>query len=316
MKRTTLPALLVIGMLLVGCGSVPPPRPVTLDVTPPPRDQWWPYDVVLARPEWLSERVAFPDMRIVDVSDTDDYTQRHIPGAVHLRWQDLIEKNSPTYGTLAGKPERERVFGMLGIAPETTVVVYDRTDTRAAARTAWAIWYAGHPKVRVLDGGMAAWTAAGLPLERIPRTTPRTDFHDLPDEAVHATRCDLQRATTTTTTSNSIVLDVRTDAEMSDTWGGTVTMGSIPGAVRLPWTRFIVGDGTPTLRPPNAVQADLAALGATPERTVYLYGTFAGDAAVPFFALKALGYANVRLYDGGWAEWGASPLVAKPAPAC
>lgn len=298
-------------VLLSGCLATTEPAapPVTATQTP----YLWPYDIVLAEPQWLAARRADPNVRIVDVSDAPQYALGHVPGAVHAYWQDLVERNAETYGKLAGEPDRTRLFGALGITDETTVVVYDRTDNRAAARFAWALWYAGHPNVRLLNGGLAAWAAAGYALERTPRAAPPTTYRDLPDESVLVNRCDLAQRLND---PQAVILDVRTDTEVTQTWGDTMTTGSIPNARRLPWTSFIVDPKTPALRAPDDLRRMLANVGATPEKTILLYGTFSTDAGLPFFALKALGYVNVRLYDGGWAEWGAAAALARALPPC
>lgn len=264
----------------------------------------WPYDIVLARADWLAERLA--TTRVVDVSDRGQYLVAHIPGAVHAYGQDLIERDALTYGKLAGPSARARLLGTLGIAnAATTVVVYDRGDGRDAARFAWAVWYAGHPNVRILNGGLAAWRAEGRPLERIERVASPARYRDLPDESILVNRCDLARAAPR---PDAVILDVRTDTERAETWGGTLVTGAIPGGVRFPWPEW-TRSGDAALRAPDELRVRLTALGATPEKTVYLYGLTSADAALPFFALKALAYVNVRLYDGGWAEWGANPAV-------
>jgi thiosulfate/3-mercaptopyruvate sulfurtransferase len=102
---------------------------------------------------------------------------------------------------------------------------------------------------------------------------------------------------------------------MNQTWENTTQIGSIPNARRLPWTAFIREPKVPAFRSPDDLRAMLNGVGATPDRTIDIYGTFSNDAALPFFALKALGYVHVKLYDGGWAEWGVSPSLAHlPAP--
>lgn len=300
-------SVLLLTVLLAGFALAETPTPPAQPNAMPLPTYAWPYDVVLAAPHWLAAHASDANIRIVDVSERAQYLEGHVPGAVPVVWQDLIERNSATYGRLAGRPERARVFGDLGIAPDTTVVVYDRNDSRAAARTAWAFWYAGHPNVRILNGGLAAWAAAGQPIERAAHTASRLPYRDLPDESVHANRCD---TFTAATDGGSLLLDVRTDTEMRETWDKTITIGAIPGAIRVPWTTFIENPNAPALRPPDALRAELARVGATPERNIIVYGTFSNDAALPFFALKALGYVHVRLYDGGWAEYGANPLAA------
>jgi thiosulfate/3-mercaptopyruvate sulfurtransferase len=302
---------LLIALFLTSCSLSAAPT-ATPNATPPPT-YLWPYDIVLAQPQWLADHLTDTNLLVVDVSDMPQYQLGHVPGAVHAYWQDLIERNAPTYGKLAGRPEREKVFGNLGIGPETTVVVYDRTDNRAAARFAWALWYAGHPNVRLLNGGLAAWAAGGRQIERTAHSATRIFFRDLPDESILVNRCDLSQRIAD---PQSVILDVRTDTEVTQTWGGTMTIGSIPNAVRLPWTSFIESPKTPALRSPDDLRQMLKNVGASPEETILLYGTFSNDAGIPFFALKALGYVKVRLYDGGWAEWGVSPSLANLGSPC
>ena len=238
--------LLLIATLLSAC--TPPSR--HRRPRPPHRCRRinWPYDIVLAEPSWLAEHLNDPDIRIVDVSDQPQYLLGHVPGAVHAYWQDLVERNSPTYGRLAGRPDREKVFGNLGIEQKTLVIVYDRNDNRAAARFAWALWYAGHPNVRILNGGLAGLGGDGL-RNRSARHTPRrtSSTRDLPDESLLINRCDMSKAITD---PQAVILDVRTDSEMTQTWDNTTQIGSIPNAHRLPWTAFIRDPNVPAFRSP------------------------------------------------------------------
>ena len=268
---------------------------------------------MLAEPSWLAEHINAPDIRIIDVSDQPHYLLGHVPGAVHAYWEDLVELNADTYGKLAGKPNREKTFGNLGIDQKTLVVVYDGSDNRAAARFAWALWYAGHPNVRILNGGLAGWTAAGYALEQQTHTAPHVFYRDLPDESLLINRCDMSKAITD---PHALILDVRTESDAAQTWQNTTQIGSIPNSHRLPWTSFVRDPQLPALRSPDELRAMLTTVGATPDRNIAIYGTFSTDAALPFFALKALGYVNVKLYDGGWAEWGVSPSLAQLGPPC
>ena len=303
--------LLLIAILLTACSSA---GTATTGVAgSPPPTFTWPYDVVLAEPAWLAARLNAPDIRIIDVSDHPRYLLGHVPGAVHAYWEDLVELNSDTYGRLAGKPNREKTFGNLGIDQKTLVVVYDRNDNRAAARFAWALWYAGHPNVRILNGGLAGWTAAGYALEQRTHTAPHVFYRDLPDESLLINRCDMSKAITD---AHAVILDVRTDSDAAQTWESTTQIGGIPNSHRLPWTAFIRDPNLPTFRSPDALRAMLNTVGATADQNIAIYGTFSNDAALPFFALKALGYVNVKLYDGGWAEWGVSPSLAQLGQPC
>ncbi|MDQ2787733.1 MAG: rhodanese-like domain-containing protein [Chloroflexota bacterium] len=302
--------LLLLTILLSACSTGATPIPGAT-ATPLLTYQW--PDIALLEPSWVADHINAPDIRIIDVSDYPQYLLGHVPGAVHAYWQDLVELHANTYGRLAGQPEREKTFGSLGIEQKTLTIIYDRTDNRAAARFAWALWYAGHPNVRILNGGLAGWTAAGYAIEQRTHTAPHVFYRDLPDESLHINRCDMFKATTD---PRAVILDVRTDAEMAQTWENTMRIGSIPNARRLPWTSFIRSPHLPAFRSPDELRAMLATIGATPDRTIAIYGTFSNDAALPFLALKALGYVNVKLYDGGWAEWGANPALPSPGPPC
>ncbi len=297
--------LFLLSVVLTACSTAETPASPAATAAPLPTYTW--PDIALVEPTWVADHRTAPDIRIIDVSDHPQYLLGHVPGAVHAFWQDLVERNSDTYGRLAGRPDREKTFGNLGIEPEMLVIVYDRNDNRAAARFAWALWYAGHPNVRIMNGGLAGWAATGQVIERKTHTAPHVFFRDLPDESLLINRCDMSKAIND---PGAVILDVRTDAEMNQTWDNTTQIGSIPNAHRAPWTAFIREPNVPAFRSPDDLRAMLMSIGATPERTIAIYGTFSNDAALPFFALKALGYVNVKLYDGGWAEWGVSPSLA------
>ena len=158
--------------------------------------------------------------------------------------------------------------------------------------------------------GSRAGRRAGYAIETKTHTAPRVFYRDLPDESLLINRCDMSKAVND---PQSVILDVRTDGEMNQTWENTTQIGSIPNARRLPWTSFIREPKVPAFRSPDDLRAMLDGVGATPDRTIDIYGTFSNDAALPFFALKALGYVHVKLYDGGWAEWGVSPSLAQLA---
>jgi thiosulfate/3-mercaptopyruvate sulfurtransferase len=113
------------------------------------------------------------DLRIVDCrfslgapeEGERDYQRAHIPGAVyaHLE-QDLSGSVTsgvtgrhplPEVGALAG------TFGKWGIFEDCLVVAYDDGSCAFAARLWWLLLYLGHDRVRVLDGGLAAYLKAG-----------------------------------------------------------------------------------------------------------------------------------------------------------
>lgn len=107
------------------------------------------------------------------LADATDYRRGHIPGAIHVN-TDAFETGSPTW-RLKPLPELQQVIGDLGIPPQATVIVYSE-QLIAAARVWWILSYAGVQDVRLLDGDMRTWRAAGLPIETTIQHRPPVEF--------------------------------------------------------------------------------------------------------------------------------------------
>ena len=128
----------------------------------PIRERGYPHPELLVETDWLAGRLSDPAVRVVDARSDEDYAGGHIPGAVHL--------NGFTLGGVRPGPEMPEpeafahLVGALGIDESTPVVVYDAGRSQMAGMVAWTFLYYGHPDVRYLDGGLAKWTAEGLPM--------------------------------------------------------------------------------------------------------------------------------------------------------
>lgn len=121
---------------------------------------------------------AQPQFVVVEASwatlaDATDYRRGHVPGAIHVN-TDAFETGSPTW-RLKPLPDLQQVIGDLGIPPQATVIVYSE-QLIAAARIWWILSYAGVQDVRLLDGDMRTWRAAGLPIETTIQHRPPVEF--------------------------------------------------------------------------------------------------------------------------------------------
>ena len=120
----------------------------------------------------LGDMLSIADCRIIDCrSDLlqpekghADYLSGHLPGAV---FADLDEDLADPVTSTSGRhplPQVERFRSIIeswGISNETQVVAYDYANGALAARLWWMMRWMGHERVAVLDGGIAAWIAAG-----------------------------------------------------------------------------------------------------------------------------------------------------------
>src|SRR5688500_18392943 len=130
--------------------------------------------------DWLAARLNDPQIRIADVrwylphvgrSGRVEFEAGHIPGAV------FVDLDAELAGPPGSGPGRHPIptpnsfaaaMSRAGIGPETHVVAYDDSGGAIAARLWWLLRYFGHERVSVLDGGIAAWRAAGQPLTTEP----------------------------------------------------------------------------------------------------------------------------------------------------
>jgi thiosulfate/3-mercaptopyruvate sulfurtransferase len=260
---------------------------------------------VLVTVEWLAENIDDPDLRIVDLSPISTYREGHIPGAVHMWWQDSIEIHNEVYGMMADPEIRSELFQGAGITEESFVVAYDDEGGRHASRLVWMLHFIGFQDVALLHGGRQAWEQAGFSLTTDDPDVPTGGLDHHPDYDVLIGADDVLTALDD---PNTVIIDGRTDDEREETWFDRLREGEIPGSVRLPHDQTTQDGDIPYFRPPNELRGMLPD-GIDPggDLTVIVYGLHGVSAAHTYVTLRLLGFDRVRLYDGSWAEWGADP---------
>ncbi|WP_062214310.1 sulfurtransferase [Streptomyces sp. NBRC 109706] len=237
------------------------------------------------------------------------YAAGHLPGAVYV---DLPTELAGPPGDAGRHPLPDlEIFGAAmrraGVSLGRPVVVYDAGDGWAAARAWWLLRWAGHPVVRVLDGGLDAWTG---PLSTEEPQPAEGDFVPTPGglpvlDAAGAARLARE----------GLLLDARA----GERYRGEVepldpVAGHIPGAVSAPTTENVAPDGL--LRPAAELADRFAALGAAPGTEVGVYCGSGVSAAHQVLALEVAG-VRAALYPGSWSEWTAGtgrPVATGPEP--
>ncbi len=176
------------------------------------------------------------------------------------------------------------------------MVVYDQQTSLSAARAWWVLRWAGHPGVRVLDGGLAAWQRAGHPVTHAEPTPDRGDLIVRPGSVPV-----LDAGAAATMARSGVLLDVRA----GERYRGEVepidrVAGHVPGSVNLPMAELLADDGT--FLPAAAIRARAAAAGVHRDTPV---GTSCGSGVTA--AQMALALHTVRIeaipYVGSWSEW-------------
>ncbi|WP_200301687.1 sulfurtransferase [Streptomyces adelaidensis] len=238
-----------------------------------------------------------------------EYEKAHIPGAVFV---DLDSELAGPAGSGGRHPLPDlEAFGTAmraaGVSADRAVVVYDGGLNWAAARAWWLLGWTGHPSVRVLDGGLAAWT--GPLTDEIPEPAPGA-FTPTPG-ALPLLDADGAAALART----GLLLDARAaeryrgDVESIDPVGG-----HIPGAVSAPTTENVTGSGH--FHSVAELADRFKGLGATTDSEV---GVYCGSGVSGAHQVLALAVAGVpaALYVGSWSEWsrdGGRPVATGPEP--
>lgn len=123
---------------------------------------------ILIEADELLNKIADGNVLVFDASVSDGfYTQEHIPGAAFFDHERFYEmEGAGRYSLMPAAEKLAEQIGALGISNDTEVVVYACGMLPYAVRAWWVLRYAGHDKVRILNGGLSAWKQAGGPVEQ------------------------------------------------------------------------------------------------------------------------------------------------------
>ncbi|HEX8009126.1 MAG TPA: sulfurtransferase [Trebonia sp.] len=239
----------------------------------------------------------------------ESYLAGHLPGAVFVDLdRDLAAPPGPGgRHPMPAPADFQAAMRRAGVSRRGTVVVYDEADSTAAARAWWLLRYFGHQRVRVLDGGYRAWTAAGHPVTGgIP---PRIREGDFTASAGHLPLLDSDGAAALARTG--LLLDARAgERYRGESEPVDPVAGHIPGAVSAPTAENVNPDGT--FRSAASLARRFAARGAGPSgpagapATVGVYCGSGVTAAHEVLALSLTGI-TAALYAGSWSEWITDP---------
>jgi thiosulfate/3-mercaptopyruvate sulfurtransferase len=228
----------------------------------------------------------------------------HIPGAV---WVDLETELSGPPGEGGRHPLPlvavfEQAMREIGVCEDSLVVAYDAAASQAAARLWWLLTDAGHHKVRVLNGGLAAWIATGLPTVSGSGTPPaRGDFIAHPGRRAQVNAAEIVSKLKTPDAPR--LIDVRAPERYSgENEPIDPVAGHIPGAVNLPVTANLDADGR--FLPPAEIAARYAAVGGADGAVLYCGSGI--TAAQGLLALESAGL-TAAIYPGSWSDWIGDP---------
>ena len=282
----------------------------------------FPHPEYLVSADWLAAHLADPGLRVFDctthllpepgqpyrvVSGRADFEAAHIPGAQFIDVQeDVSDPDSKLRFMCPTQARFQAALRRLGVHRGDRVILYATANFWWASRVWWLLRVFGHDNAAVLDGGLAAWRAAGRKLAAGPAPAPAPgDFVAAPPRPLMADKADMLVALAD---GGVCTLNALTAAQHAGTGGNSYGRpGHIAGSVNVPAAE-LVDPATGRLRPAEELRAKFAAAGAL-DRPVIAYcgGGIAasGDALV----LTMLGQPEVRVYDASLSEWAMDPAL-------
>ncbi|MEU4727092.1 sulfurtransferase [Streptomyces sp. NPDC023588] len=255
--------------------------------------------------DWLADRLGAPGLVLFDASvGAHRGAGVRIPGARPFDLDGaLSDHDAPAPHTMPGAAAFTEAVRALGLDDSDTVVVYDGAGVYSSARAWWMLRAMGSDRVAVLDGGLPAWTAAGLPVEATGPAYegPRGSFTARPRAGLLVDSAAVAGALADPAAA---VLDARTRERFVGTAPEPrpgLRGGHMPGAVNLPFGELQRPGGL--MRPAAELRAAIEAVAGERQRLYFSCGSGV-TACVLALGADLAGYRDLAVYDGSWSEWG------------
>lgn len=247
---------------------------------------------------WLQQHLGDEDLAVVALTPAEEFVAGHIPGAAQIDWQAFEVIDTSDASLADWQDEVETILTELGIERGDTVVVYDG-GSFIAARLWWILHHLGHEDVRVLNGGLEAWTAEGGELQTgdanlEPAAVP---YAGRPNEEVIVSIAEAEAALDE---DDTVFVDAR---RFEDEYA----VGHIPGAINVPFMANAESEGPKYWKSAAELRALYEEAGITPDRVVIAYCATGVRSAATYLTLRQLGYENVAVFTGSYGEWSSDP---------
>lgn len=285
-----------------------------------------------AHPEYLisaqelMQQLNDPAVRIYDTSvlllaaeqgytsqpGRERYLQEHIPGAGFINLSDdWSDTRSPYNNTLPQIDALAAAIGRDGISNDNLVVLYSSSHLMWATRAWWLLRYVGHTNVKVLNGNLAAWLDAGLPVESGAKAYAAATFSPSERADVFVSTVEMIAGMEDSVCTVNALSPALYEGTGEFYYG---RRGHIPGSRSLYFSDLLENE---FFLPAEQLHQILEARGmlSAPRTLIYCGGGIA--ATLEGFACTLVGQENVGVYDGSMSEWAANeelPLTLGPKP--
>jgi thiosulfate/3-mercaptopyruvate sulfurtransferase len=238
----------------------------------------------------------------------EHYRARRVPGSVYVSLNDdLAAPATPADGRhpLPDPADLQAAARRWGLHNGQPVVVLDDNGGLAAARAWWLLRWAGLTDVRLLDGGLRAWSQAGYPLDGAETEPAHVAPGDVELSSGHLPVLTMDEAAEFP--ERGVLLDARAgERYRGETEPIDPRAGHIPGATSAPTSENLTEGGT--FRPAHELRARFADLGVDPDKADEV-AVYCGSGVTAAHQIAALAIAGIDavLYPGSWSQWSNDP---------
>ncbi|SPE40225.1 Sulfurtransferase [Candidatus Sulfopaludibacter sp. SbA3] len=261
-------------------------------------------DTMLVSTAWLAAHLNDANLVVLAVGRPGEYDSGHIPGALELKYSDIVTRpgETPLTTELPPMDRLADLFGKLGVSNESRVILYVSNDGLSLTTRAYLTLDAMGMGARtaLLDGGFVTWKNENRPVTKEVRAVKAAKLAPCPQNDIIALRDYVQA------NLRHAGIDIVDARDASYYTGAQVPnnrrAGHIPGATNIAYTTLV--DAMNKFKPAADLAALFAAGGVKPGDRVVSYCHIGQQATVVYFAARYLGY-DARLYDGSWEDWSA-----------
>ena len=267
--------------------------------------------------EQLVPHLGNDKLRIVDLSRASVYDQLHIPHALHLKPKFLVRQDEQATGLLPDVEGLQELIRYLNISPEHHVVVYDDEGGAWAGRLIWNLNCLGFENTSLLNGGIHAWLAAGLPTtSEVEQFEPVRALVQVDQAKIQQYRIEYAELLEKVQSSQVQLWDCRTEDEYTGLRLAARRGGHIPNALHFEWSTALNRENHLRLHPLERTQQRLEQLGFNLNEPVVVYCQSHHRSGLAYILGRLVGW-NIQAYDGAWSEWGNrldSPIITGEMP--
>ncbi len=257
----------------------------------------------------VNGKLTAPDVRVLDIRDPKSYGENHIPGALNAPY-GAWRGPAGNPGELPDLKKLTTLVQSLGLTPQTHAIVVssgkDETDFGAAARIYWTLKVLGLNNLSILNGGIKAWTQAGLPLNNAPVKVTASTFVPTINQDMIVTR---DEAVSLVKSGKAQLVDARPSEFFKGETRHVAAKvpGTLPGATSVEHSQWFKPGSSQFVNPDEAQKLAQSLNLKQGEETINFCNT-GHWAATNWFALsEVLGQKDAKMYAGSMVDWTQAP---------